>query len=137
MTAKDFKQPNVNGKEISLSDYKGKYVLIDFWASWCLPCREENKNVKWVYEQYRSKGFTVLGISIDILADKQKWLNAIKEDQLTWPQVSDLKKENEAAKLYGITTIPSNVLIDTNGKIIGKDLKGKDLKDALVALFGY
>lgn len=135
--AKNFTQPDVNGKEINLSDYKGKYLLVDFWASWCLPCREENRNVIATYNRYQSKNFTVLGISIDVFANKENWLKAIMEDNLPWTQVSDLKKENEAAKLYGITTIPANVLIDPSGKIIGKDLKGKELRDKLAALFGY
>lgn len=134
--AKDFTQPDINGKEVKLSDYKGKYVLVDFWASWCLPCREENPNVIAAYNRYLSKNFTVLGISVDVLSNKQNWLKAIKEDQLPWEQLSDLKKENEAAKLYGITTIPANVLIDPTGKIIGKDLKGKELRDKLITLFG-
>lgn len=136
MMAKDFTQNDVNGNPIKLSAYQNKYVLVDFWASWCLPCREENPNVLAVYEKYKEKNFTVLSVSIDVLANKAKWLNAIKEDRLPWMQVSDLKKENEAAKLYGITTIPANVLISPNGKIIAKDIKGKELRDKMAELLG-
>ncbi|RZL69465.1 MAG: AhpC/TSA family protein [Pedobacter sp.] len=132
MPAKDFIQNDINVKPIKLSSYKGRYVLVDFWASWCAPCRAENPNILNLYKQYNSKNFTVLSVSIDV--DKTKWLNAIKQDKLPWMQVSDLKKENEAAKLYGVTTIPSNVLIDPDGKIIAKDIKGKDLRDMLASL---
>jgi len=132
MPAKDFIQNDINVNPIKLSSYRGKYVLVDFWASWCAPCRAENPNILNIYKQYNSKNFTVLSVSID--TDKTNWLNAIKEDKLPWMQVSDLKKENEAAKLYGVTTIPSNVLIDPDGKIIAKDIKGKELRDMLVLL---
>ncbi|MFT3827978.1 MAG: TlpA disulfide reductase family protein [Chitinophagaceae bacterium] len=132
----DFTQPDTKGKTVKLSDFKGKYILVDFWASWCLPCRMENPNVLAAYEKYKQKNFTVLSVSIDVLRDKDKWLKAVKEDKLPWIQVSDLKKENEAAKLYGITTIPSNVLIDPSGKVIAKDLKGKDLLEKLASLLG-
>ncbi|MFC3562449.1 redoxin domain-containing protein [Pedobacter jamesrossensis] len=134
MLAKDFTQNDIIGNPIKLSSYRGKYVLVDFWASWCLPCREENPNLLSAYQQYKSKKFAVLSVSID--TDKMNWLNAIKEDKLPWMQVSDLKKENEVAKLYGVTTIPSNVLIDPDGKIIAKDIKGKDLRDTLLLLLG-
>lgn len=136
MMAKDFIQPDTNGNLIQLSDLRGKYVLVDFWASWCLPCRAENPNLIATYEKYRAKNFTILSISIDVQKDRDKWLTAIKTDKLPWTQASDLKKENEAAKLYGITTIPANVLIDPDGKVIAKDLKGKDLGNKLAALFG-
>ncbi|WP_316848603.1 TlpA disulfide reductase family protein [Pedobacter psychrodurus] len=134
MMAKDFTQNDINGKPVKLSSYLNKYVLVDFWASWCQPCREENPNVSAVYELYKTKSFIVLSVSID--TDKANWLNAIKEDHLPWMQVSDLKKENEAVKLYGITSIPSNVLIDPSGKIIAKDIKGKQLRDKMAELLG-
>jgi len=132
MMAKDFTQNDVNGDAITLSSYQNKYVLVDFWASWCLPCREENPNVLAVYEKYKTKNFVVLSVSVD--TDKDKWINAIKEDRLPWVQVSDLKKQNEAAKVYGVTTIPANLLIDPSGKVIAKDLKGKALREKLAEL---
>ncbi|WP_025146421.1 AhpC/TSA family protein [Pedobacter jeongneungensis] len=127
--AQDFTQPDVDGKIVKLSDYRGKYVLIDFWASWCAPCRRENPNVLKVYEQYKSKGFEVLGVSLDKAADKAKWLKAIADDKLTWKQVGDLKGwENAAAALYDVKAIPMNFLIDPSGKIIAKDLRGTVLE---------
>jgi len=127
--AQDFTQPDVDGKMVKLSDYRGKYVLIDFWASWCAPCRRENPNVLKVYEQYKSKGFEVLGVSLDKAADKAKWLKAIADDKLTWKQVGDLKGwENAAAALYDVKAIPMNFLIDPSGKIIAKDLRGTVLE---------
>lgn len=135
MIAKDFVQPDANGRLTRLSDFKGKYVLVDFWASWCTPCREENPNLIYAYQKYQNKNFSILSISIDRLKDKKKWIQAVKEDKLPWKQVSDLKTENTAAKLYGITSIPANVLIDPNGKILAKDLKGKELLDKLASLF--
>lgn len=134
MIAKDFTQPDVNGNLIKLSDFKGQYVLVDFWASWCLPCREEHPNLRFAYEKYKGKNFTILSVSIDKLQDKQKWINAIKQDKLSWKQVSDLNEDNEAARLYGVTTIPANVLLSPTGKILAKDLKGKELLDKLASL---
>lgn len=136
MKAKEFSQPDRSGKMIKLSDYKGQYVLLDFWASWCLPCRNENKNVLALYKKYHNNGFAVLSVSIDSKKAKSDWLKAIKEDGLIWTQVADLKgSKNDAAVLYGVTTIPANVLIDPKGIIIGKDLKGKALNDVLSGLF--
>jgi thiol-disulfide isomerase/thioredoxin len=135
MMAKDFTQPDVNGRLIKRSDFKGKYVLIDFWASWCTPCREEKPNLIYAYQKYKNKNFSILSISIDRLKDKKKWLQAIKDDKLPWKQVSDLNTENAAAKLYGVTAVPANVLVGPDGQILAKDLKGKELLDKLATLF--
>lgn len=134
MEAKDFTLPASDGQQVRLSSLKGQYVLLDFWASWCLPCRQEHPNLIKVYEQYHTKGFTIVSVSLD--KNKSDWLDAITRDQLVWPQVSDLKGGNgEVANLYGITSIPSNVLIDPKGIIIQKDLKGHLLQEALAAIF--
>jgi peroxiredoxin len=126
----EFKQNDVNGKSVSLSSLRGKYVLIDFWASWCGPCRAENPNVVKAYNAYKTKGFTILGVSLD--QDKSKWLEAIKKDGLTWTHVSDLKYwNNEIAVQFGIQSIPANFLIDPKGVVIGRDLRGEDLEKIL------
>ena len=135
--APDFTQNDPNGKPVKLSDFKGKYVLIDFWASWCGPCRRENPNLVAAYHQYKDKNFTVLGVSLDRENDKEGWLKAVKDDGLVWTQVSDLKYfANEAAVLYGIQAIPSNVLVDPTGKIVAKNLREKPLHDKLNELLG-
>jgi thiol-disulfide isomerase/thioredoxin len=106
--------------------------LVDFWASWCGPCRAENPNVVKAFNAYKAKGFTVLGVSLD--QDKNKWLDAIKKDGLAWTHVSDLKYwNNEVAVKFGIQSIPANFLIDRNGVIIGRDLRGEDLERFLAA----
>jgi len=131
----DFTQNDVNDKPVKLSDFKGKYVLVDFWASWCGPCRQENPNVVAAYNQYKDKGFTVLGVSLDQPGKKEAWLKAIADDQLTWTHVSDLKFwDNAVAKQYGIRSIPANFLIDPNGKIVAKGLRGEALKEKLASL---
>ena len=134
--AQDFSQPDVDGKMVKLSDYKGKYVLVDFWASWCAPCRRENPNLVKVYEQYKSKGFEILGVSMDKAADKAKWLKAIADDKLTWKQVGDLKGwENDAAAKYDVKAIPMNFLIDPSCKIIAKELRGAALEAKIKEIF--
>ncbi len=133
--APDFTQNDVNGLPVKLSSFRGKYVLIDFWASWCRPCREENPNVVKAYNAYKDKNFTVLGVSLDKEDGKAAWLSAIKADGLNWTQVSDLKYwNNQAAALYYVSSIPANFLIDPNGKIIAKDLRGDDLENKLKEL---
>jgi peroxiredoxin len=131
--ALDFIQKDVDGKAVSLSSFKGKYVLVDFWASWCKPCRMENPNVVNAYNQYKNKNFTVLGVSLD--QAKPNWLQAIQADNLTWTHVSDLQYWNNAvAQLYHIQSIPANMLIDPSGKIIARDLRGEDLNRTLSQL---
>jgi peroxiredoxin len=132
--APDFRLADTAGKKIALSALKGKYVLLDFWAAWCGPCRQENPNVVQAFKTYKNDGFTVFGVSLD--KEKKSWLKAIHDDNLQWQHVSDLKFwASEAAILYGITSIPRNFLLDPRGKIIGRDLRGQDLLDKLEELF--
>ena len=132
--APDFSQETPEGKMLKLSDLRGKYVLIDFWASWCGPCRRENPNVVRMYERYKDKGFEILGVSLD--QNRDRWLDAISADGLKWPQVSDLKGwANVVAQNYEVSSIPKTILVDPKGVIIAKDLRGPSLENMLSQLF--
>lgn len=129
--APDLNLPDANGQDITISSFKGKYLLVDFWASWCGPCRHENPNVVAAYNKYKGKNFTILGISLD--SDKDKWQEAVKKDGLSWTHVSDLKGwESVAAQTYGVEAIPANFLVDPSGHIVARDLRGEEL-DAKLA----
>ena len=135
-TVPDFTQNDPDGKPVSLKSFRGQYVLVDFWASWCGPCRQENPNVVATYNKYKDKNYTVLGVSFD--KSKQPWLDAIRKDNLTWTHVSDLQGwANAVGQQFNITSIPQNFLIDPNGKLIGKNLRGADLEAKLASIFGY
>jgi len=129
-TAPDLTMPDPSGKPVSIKDFRGKYVLVDFWASWCGPCRAENPNVVEAFEKYKSKNFTILGVSLD--KDKQSWIDAIQNDKLNWSHMSDLKFwDSEAGPVFGVESIPFNVLLDPEGKIIAIGLRGGTLHQKL------
>ncbi|GEP97663.1 TlpA disulfide reductase family protein [Chitinophaga cymbidii] len=135
-TAPDFTQNDTLGNPVTLSSFKGKYVLVDFWASWCGPCRADNPNLVKAFSAYKDKGFTILGVSLDMPGAKARWMKAIHDDGLTWTHVSDLKGwQNEVAKVYGIKAVPTNFLLDPNGKIVAKDLHGDQLQKTLSEIF--
>ncbi len=130
----DFSGTSPDGKEIKLSDFKGNYLLVDFWAAWCAPCRKENPNVVKAYNLFHNKGFNILGVSLD--KKKEDWVKAIEIDGLTWSHISDLKFwDSEPARIYGIRNIPSNVLFDPNGIIVARNLRGEELIKKLEEIY--
>ncbi|MVN21967.1 TlpA disulfide reductase family protein [Mucilaginibacter arboris] len=133
--APDFSIPGIDGKPVKLADYKGKYVMLDFWASWCAPCRKENPNVVKLYQQYHPKGLNIVGISLD--EDKNAWQKAVNDDHLTWTHGGELKNFNgPTVASYQVQAIPSNFILDPSGKIIAKNITGNDLAVFFAKIFG-
>lgn len=133
-TAPLFTQNNAVGKSVALADFKGKVVLVEFWASWCSPCRAENPNLVKQYQTYKDKGFEIISVSLDNV--KERWLEAIEKDGLAWTHVSDLKGwNNEVGRLYGVRAVPASFLVDAQGKIIGNGLRGEPLNKKLAEIF--
>tara|TARA_R110000772_G_scaffold217266_3_gene327704 strand:- start:1101 stop:2210 length:1110 start_codon:yes stop_codon:yes gene_type:complete len=134
--APGFSAPSPDGKVVSLQDALGKYTIIDFWASWCRPCRAENPNVVRVYNKYHDKGLNIISVSLDKAGQKDRWIKAIADDKMDWYHVSNLKSWQEPiAKMYGVRSIPATFLLDENGKIIGKNLRGAALESKIASLF--
>ncbi len=129
----DISMENPIGEIKKLSDLKGKLILLEYWASWCLPCREDNPELVEIYNDYNSQGFEIYAVSLD--RNKEQWINAIEEDNLKWTHVSDLQKPNKAADLYGVTSIPDSFIIDQNGIVLDNKLRGKELRKKLEELF--
>ncbi len=135
-TAPEISLPDTEGKNVKLSSFRGKYVLVDFWASWCGPCRRENPNVVQAFNQFKNKNFTILGVSLDRPGQKENWIKAIKEDNLTWTHISDLKFwQSEVVPVYQVGSIPFNVLVDPDGKVVAENLRGNALEQKLHELF--
>lgn len=134
--APEFVMPDTSGKRVSLKEYRGKYVLIDFWASWCKPCREENPNLFKAYQAYKDKGLVIIGVSLDYPGGRKAWTEAIKKDQMEWVQVSELQGwSGKTGKAYFIKAIPQNFLLDPDGKIVAKDLRGEVLQEKLKEIY--
>jgi len=134
--APEISLPDTEGRTVKLSSFRGKYVLVDFWASWCGPCRRENPNVVQAFNQFKNKNFTILGVSLDRPGQKENWLKAIKEDNLTWTHISDLKFwQSEVVPVYQVGSIPFNVLVDPDGKVVAENLRGNALEQKLHELF--
>lgn len=132
--AADFNAPDTSGHAVRLAGFRGRYVLLDFWASWCVPCRQENPALKALYARYKDKGLEIIGISVD--EDGKRWRKAIVEDALPWVHVSDLKRESSLANLFGVQPIPDNFLLDPNGTIIAKGIHGRELEETLARYLG-
>ena len=129
----DFSQPNINGKNIKLSDYSGKVVLLEFWGSWCVPCRKGNPELVKIYGEFKDKGFEILGVAAEMV--KKEWIEAVQQDGLPWQNVTDFRYDkNKAALIYGVSYYPTNFLIDKTGTIIARDLTGDKLREKLKEL---
>ena len=133
--APDFAAPTPEGKQLALNEIKGKATIIDFWASWCGPCRRENPNVVKVYNKYHDKGLEIISVSLDKPNQKQRWLDAIEKDKLTWHHVSNLKYFNDpVARMYNVNAIPATFILDAEGRIVAKKLRGKALEDQIASM---